>query len=89
MAKLAMREHGDRGERRASAHPTEKDAHLELANVEFQIARKPSVALLGGQRNDVEIDALGLHGAVDQEARPVIFVAGQNEPQPFHMDQAN
>src|SRR5262245_27578763 len=79
-----MRKHGDRGERRASPHPTEKDSHLQLANIEFEIARKPSVALLGRQRHDVEIDAFGLHCTVDQKARSVIFVAGQNEAQPFH-----
>ena len=76
VTKLTMRKHRDRGERRAAGHPTEKNAHLELANVEFQIARKPTVALLGRQRDDVQIDTLGLHRPVDQEACSVVFVAG-------------
>ena len=53
VAKLTMRKHRDRGERRAATHPTEKDAHLELANVEFQIAGKTSMALFRRQRDDV------------------------------------
>ena len=76
VTKLTMRKHRDRSERRTSSHPTEKNAHLKLANVKFQIAGKPSVALLGRQRDDVEIDTLGLHRTVDQEACSVVFVAG-------------
>ena len=33
-----------------SSHPTEKHAHLQLADVEFQIAGKPPVAFFGLQR---------------------------------------
>src|SRR5262245_21888719 len=75
VTKFTMRKHRDRGERRASSHPTEKNAHLELANVELQIAGKPSVTLFGRKRDDVQIDTLGLYSPIDQEARSVVFVA--------------
>jgi hypothetical protein len=53
VAKLTVRKHRDRAKRRAATDPTEKDPHLELANVEFQIAGKPSMALFRRQRDDV------------------------------------
>jgi hypothetical protein len=70
-----MRKYGDRGEWRAPACPAEKNAHLQLANVEFQIAGKPPVALFRGQGDAVQIDAFGLHSAVEQKTSPVVFVA--------------
>ena len=76
VAKLTVGKHRNRGERCAATHPAQKDAHLELAHVEFQIARKPAMALFRRQRDDFDIDTLRLHRAVDQEARSVIFVAG-------------
>src|SRR4029434_1036175 len=76
VTKLTMRKHRDRSERHTASHPTEKNAHLELANVKFQIAGKSSMALFGRQRDDVQLDTLSLHRPVDQEACSVIFVAG-------------
>ena len=53
MAKLAMGKNWNREKRRAARHPTEEDAHLKLAHVEFQIPGKSPVALFGRQRDDV------------------------------------
>ncbi len=66
-------------ERRAAGHPTEKYTHLELAHVEFQIAGEPSVALFRRQETTFKIDTFRLHGAVDQKARSIVFVAGKRE----------
>ena len=77
VAKLTVRKNRDRAKRRAPSHPAEKHAHLQLADVEFQIAGKPSVALFRRQRQDFKIDAFRLHGAVDEKSRAIVFVAGQ------------
>ena len=52
MTEFSMWKNRDGAKRRAATDPTEKHAHLELANIEFQIARKPSVALFRRQRNN-------------------------------------
>src|SRR5712692_3705303 len=52
VTKFTVREHGDPAEWRAAGCPTEKHAHLELAHVELQIARKSPVALFRRHRDD-------------------------------------
>ena len=70
-----MGKNRDGGERRAATDPAEKDAHLQLADIELQSARETRVALFRGQHDDIQPDAFGLHRAVDEKARPVVIVA--------------
>ena len=59
VAELPVRKHRDRGERRAAPHPTEKYPHLQLANVELQIAGEPrGGALRTASDDDVQIEIL-------------------------------
>ena len=84
VTEFAMGKHRDRTEWRAAPDPAKKHAHLQFAHVEFEIARKTGMALLRRQSNDVQVDPLGLDGAIDQEARSVVFVTGQCQTKFFH-----
>ena len=85
VTEFSVRENRDGRKRCAVPHPAKKYAHLQLADVKFEISGETAMALFGGQRENLQIDPLRFDGSVDQKAGAVVLVAGKRQSKVCHV----
>ena len=85
VAKAAVQEHRDRGQRFAAVAAHEIAADIDLADVELGLARHAPVALARAHAGEHDqLDAVGLHGAVAERAHDLVVAAGDGQFQLRH-----
>jgi hypothetical protein len=77
---FAEQEHRDRCNRHAAFARDQVGRHVELANIERQLANHAAVPLRIRQlRDERQIDAIDRHAAIEQTANVIEVVAGDGE----------
>ena len=79
VAEHLRREDRDGDHRLAAAAPYRVGRERELARVELEEAAHPIEDLFRAQRQDVQVDALGLHGPGLERAGAVVITDGERE----------